>query len=412
MWNNGVMNTLALSHLAEQLVAVPDWQQQFDLITQRIGKFFARPETREQARNYLHGLLSPVERKNGWQLAEHLGQANPYRLQHLLDGAVWEADAVRDELLRYVVENLGDLEGVLIVDESGILKKGDQSVGVKGQYCGTAGRVENCQVGVFLGYASPKGHTLIDRELYLPQEWADDAARRKKAKVPQDVEFATKPELAKKMLLRALEAGVCAQWVTGDCVYGGDRALRACLQTRRQAYVLAVASDQRLRWQEGAIRAQTLAKRMADARWQTLSCGEGAKGPRLYDWAALPLDAPEQEGFAHWLLVRRSLWDPSELAYYLAFADPSTPLSTLVRVAGTRWTIEIGFESAKGEVGLDQYEVRSWHGWYRHMTLCLLAQALLSVLRQQSQQTPVKGGTDFPRNSLRHFKQSRGLCCP
>ena len=380
------MTTLTLSNLHQHLFSLPAWEQHLDRLVARISPRFARREGREQARAYLEGLLSGVERKNGWQLAEQLGHSNPYRVQHLLDRAVWKADLVRDDLLGYVIEHLSQADGVLIVDESGFLKKGDKSVGVKRQYSGTAGRVENCQVGVFLAYATRKGSTLLDRELYLPQEWADDPKRRQAAHVPKTVEFATKPQLAQAMVIRALDAGVPCAWVTGDSVYGSASALRQSLQTRRQAYVLAIANDERLSWEQGRIRALTLAQRLSPTVWQTLSCGEGAKGPRFYDWAWLPLDAPEQEGFAHWLLVRRSLSDPSELAYYLVFAPAETALGTLIAVAGTRWSIEAAFESAKGEVGLDHYEVRSWQGWYRHMTLALLAQALLAVIRHNSQE--------------------------
>lgn len=411
MWKNVVMNTLTLSDLAQHLVPFPTWEPHLDHLTQRIAKRFARTEVREQARDYLIGLLSPVERKNGWQLAEHLGHQNPYRVQHLLDRAVWDDERVREDLRSYVVENLADPAGVLVIDESGFLKKGEHSVGVKRQYCGTAGRVENCQVGVFLGYATQKGHTLLDTQLYLPEEWANDAKRCKQAKVPQSVAFATKPQLAQTLLTRALDGGVPAAFVTGDSVYGNDASLRQFLQERGQAYVLAIKCDLRLRWEGGQIRAQTLAKRLPAAAWQTLSAGEGAKGPRLFDWAYLPLDAPAEPGFAQGLLIRRSLSDPTELAYYQVFVPSKTPLAMLVRVAGTRWTIEVELESAKGEVGLDEYEVRSFHGWYRHMTLCLLAHALLVVLRHQSLQPTEKGGTRFPRNSLRKFKQSRGLCC-
>ena len=414
MWKNLVMTTLTLSDLAHHLVPVATWEPQLDNLTRRIAKRFARTEVREQARDYLIGLLSPVERKNGWQLAEHLGHQNPYRVQHLLDRAVWDDAKVREDLRAYVLENLADPAGILVIDESGFLKKGDKSVGVQRQYCGTAGRVENCQVGVFLGYATKKGHTLLDTKLYLPEDWANDAKRRKEAKVPKRVTFATKPQLAKTMLLDALEESVPAAFVTGDSVYGNDAPLRQFLQERGQAYVLAIKCDLRLCWEGGQIRAQTLAKRFAPASWQTLSAGEGAKGPRLFDWAYLPLDAPEQAGFAQGLLVRRSLSDPTELAYYLVFGSEKTPLATLVRVAGTRWTIEVELESAKGEVGLDEYEVRSFHGWYRHMTLCLFAHALLVVLRQQSLPPDApreKGGRKIPRNSLRRFKQSRGLCC-
>jgi SRSO17 transposase len=406
------MDTQTLSSLATQLVPLLDWEQHFDILTQRIAPRFARPEARQQASDYLRGLLSPVERKNGWQLAELLGHTAPHRVQHLLDRAVWDDALVRSDVRAYVLENLADEAAVLVLDESGFLKKGDKSVGVKRQYCGTAGRVENCQVGVFLAYASNRGHTLLDAALYLPEDWAKDKPRRQQAKVPDSVAFATKPQLAQRMLIQALEAGVPAAFVTGDSVYGNDAPLRASLENRRQAYVLAIKCDLRLNWEGGAIRAQTLAQRLPASAWRTLSAGEGAKGPRLFDWAYLPLDAPEQEGFAQGLLVRRSLSDPRELAYYRVFAPPDTALTTLVAVAGTRWTIEVCFESAKGEVGLDEYEVRSWHGWHRHITLCMLAHAFLTVLRKDTPEPLVKGGRTSPRNSLRRFKLSRGLCCP
>jgi SRSO17 transposase len=430
MWNNRVMNTLALPHLQRELDPLMDWQQPLQDLARRIAPRFARTETRQLALAYLQGLLSCVERKNGWQLAEHLGQVNPYRLQHLLDRAVWDAEEVRNDLQHYVVEHLGSAAGVLIVDESGFLKKGTHSVGVKRQYSGTAGRVENCQIGVFLTYATPKGHTFLDTALYLPREWADDGARREQAFVPEKTEFATKPQLAKAMLKRALDAGVPAAWVTADSVYGDDAALRAFLEERAQAYVMAVSSDERLPLWQGGIRALTLAKRLPAAEWQTLSAGEGAKGPRLYDWAYQSLDAPQAPGWSRGLLVRRSLSDPTELAYYHVFAPENTPLLTLVAVAGSRWTIEICFESAKGEVGLDHYEVRSWHGWYRHMTLSLWAHAFLSVMRAQLQEQAAKKGTTLPGNSagqgpcppartasppspssLQEFKRQRGLFC-
>ena len=406
------MKTLSLSSLATQLVPLSDWEQQFDDLTQRLAPRFARPEARQQASDYLRGLLSPVERKNGWQLAELLGHSAPHRVQHLLDRAVWDDALVRSDLRAYVKEYLAEERAVLVVDESGFLKKGDKSVGVKRQYCGTAGRIENCQVGVFLGYASSRGHTLLDATLYLPEEWANDQKRRKQAKVPETVEFATKPQLAQRMLLAALEAGVPAAFVTADSVYGNDAPLRASLQNRRQAYVLAIKCDLRLPWEDGQIRAKTLAKRLPTSAWQTLSCGAGAKGERLFDWAYVPLDAPDQEGFAYGLLVRRSLAAPEEIAYYWVFAPRDTPLTTLVAVAGKRWTIEVCFESAKGEVGLDEYEVRSWHGWHRHITLSMLAHAFLTAVRKESLEPLVKGGSAIPRHSLRQFKLSRGLCCP
>jgi SRSO17 transposase len=412
MWHHGVMNTLALSQLQTQLDPLPEWQLPLADVARRLCSHFGRSETKQLALDYLQGLLSCVERKNGWQLAEHLGQVNPYRLQHLLDRAVWDAEAVRDALRHYVIEHLGSAQGVLIVDESGFLKKGIHSVGVKRQYSGTAGRVENCQNGVFLTYAAPKGHTFVDRALYLPQEWADDAERREKAFVPETIAFATKPQLAQAMLKRALDAGVPAAWVSADSVYGGDPGLRAFLETRFQAYVLAVDCDERLPFWEGGIRALTLAQRLPASAWQTLSAGEGAKGPRLYEWAIQLLDAPQAEGWSRSLLVRRSLSDPTELAYYHVFAPEGTPLARLVEVAGTRWTIECCFESAKGEVGLDHYEVRSWHGWHRHMTLALWAHAFLTVMRAQQGEPAAKRGESLSRNSLREFKSRRGLTSP
>jgi SRSO17 transposase len=404
--------TLALPELQRQLDPLPSWRGPFQDVCRRLTKHFGRVETKQLAIDYLQGLLSPVERKNGWQLAEHLGQVNPYRFQHLLDRALWDADAVRDELRHYVREHLGNAQGVLVVDETGFLKKGTHSVGVQRQYSGTAGRVENCQIGVFLTYAAPQGHTFLDRALYLPQEWADDALRREQACVPEDVVFATKPQLAQEMLKRALDEGVPAAWVTADSVYGDNPGLRAFLEERGQAYVMAISSDERLPLWEGGIRALTLANRLPASAWQPLSAGEGAKGPRLYEWAYQPLDAPEKSGWSRGLLVRRSLAAPTDLAYYHVFAPENTPLLTLVEVAGTRWTVECCFESAKSEVGLDHYEVRRWHGWYRHITLSLWAHAFLSVLRAHLLELDAKKGEPIVCSSLTEFKRSRGLPMP
>jgi SRSO17 transposase len=363
--------------------AVTTWAAGLEAVHARVAPRFARAEPRQRALAYLRGLLSPVERKNGWQLAEQAGDATPDGMQHLLARADWEADRVRDDLRAYVVEHLGDERAVLVVDETGFLKKGTKSVGVQRQYSGTAGRIENCQIGVFLAYASPRGRTFLDRELYLPKEWATDTARREEAAVPDTVEFRTKPQLARAMLERALDAGVPAAWVTGDEIYGGDRRLRLWLEERRVPHVLAVKSTEplwtRTSWRQVA--AKTLAASVADTEWERLSAGEGAKGPRVYDWARVAIRALPEPGWDYWLLVRRSVADPTELAYYVCFCPVGTSLAELVRVAGTRWAIEESFESAKGEVGLDHYEVRRWPGWYRHITLALLAHAYLAVTR-------------------------------
>jgi SRSO17 transposase len=383
---------------------VASWTAGWDEIQERIGPRFARSEQRQRVRRYVDGLLSPVERKNGWQLAEHAGEARPYGMQRLLVGAKWDADAVRDDLRAYVLEHLCDPRAVLVIDETGFLKQGTKSVGVKRQYSGTAGRIENCQIGVFLAYAAPVGHVLLDRELYLPREWADDAKRRREAGVPEEVMFATKPQLARQMLERALAAGVPAAWVTGDSIYGGDRRLRVWLEQQGQPFVLAVTSAEPLfavldgRW--GEPRADVIAEHVPADQWQRLSAGAGTKGPRWYDWARVRLArlqlTSEERRWDHWLLVRRSRSDPTDLAYYVVFAPAGTSLRTLACVAGQRWRIEQSIELAKGEVGLDQYEVRRWDGWYRHMTLAMFALAYLAVLRahlyapqQAAQQTPM-----------------------
>lgn len=365
--------------------AVADWATELDCVHRRVARHFARSEPRQRVRAYLAGLLSPVERKNGWQLAEQAGEATPTGMQRVLSGAQWDANAVRDDLRAYVVEHLGDPAGVLIVDETGFLKKGVKSVGVKRQYSGTAGRIENCQIGVLLAYASPHGHTFVDRELYLPREWADDSERRLEAGVPTDITFQTKPQLARAMLERALDADVPAAWVTADEVYGGDRRLRLWLEAQQQPFVLAVKRTEPL-WigtERGPreLSAAEIAAAIEPDAWTRLSAGNGAKGPRLYDWARAAIRPLREPGWEHWLLIRRSLSDPDEVAYYVCFAPAGTLLEELIRVAGTRWAIEACIETAKGEVGLDQYEVRKWDGWHRHLTLALFAHAMLTVIR-------------------------------
>jgi SRSO17 transposase len=337
---------------------------------------------------YLQGLLSSVERKNGWQLAEQAGRATPYRTQRLLAGAHWDVDRVRDDLRSYVLEHLDDPDGVWVLDETGFLKKGTQSAGVQRQYSGTAGRIENCQVGVFLAYASPKGRALVDRELYLPKSWTEDTARCRAAGIPDGITFQTKPQLGRRMLERALEAKLPVRWVTGDEVYGGDVRLRVWLEEHDLAHVLAIKRSEPLWvWTEqgpAQVAAEVIAAQAPDAAWQCMSAGEGAKGPRLYDWMRLPIRPLQEPGKGYWLLVRRSLAEATDLAYYVCFGPDDTPLVELVRVAGARWAIEECFAAAKGEVGLDQYEVRRWPGWYRHVTLAMLAHAFLTVTRARA----------------------------
>jgi SRSO17 transposase len=357
------------------------WLLELTEVERRIGARFPRWDVRRRAGAYLRGLLSPVERKNGWQLAEVNGDDTPYGVQHLLGRAQWDAEAVRDDLRGYVIEHLGSPQGVLVIDETGFLKKGRHSVGVARQYSGTAGRVENCQIGVFLAYASARGHALLDRALYVPKEWTQDRERCAQAGIPEEQPFATKPALARDMLEQAFQAGVPARWVTGDSVYGDDRRLRMWLEAQERAYVLAVSGKEYvwLGWQQRQVKT-VLAALPADG-WTRLSAGAGTKGPRWYDWYWLPWAAPIQAAWRRWLLVRRSVSDPTDLTAFVVFAPQATPLAEVVQIAGTRWTIESSFEATKGEVGLDHYEVRSWTGWHRHITLAMWAYALLTVVR-------------------------------
>jgi SRSO17 transposase len=355
------------------------WAGQLDELVTRIAPRFNRIEPRRRARAYLQGLLAPLERKNGWHLAEAAGDASPDGVQDFLSRMHWDADAVRDDLRAYVVEHLGDPEAVLVLDETGFLKKGNKSAGVKRQYSGTAGRIENCQIGVFLAYASRHGHALIDRALYLPETWVFDAARRAEAGVPESVSFTTKPKLGQAMLKRAFEAGVPCSWVVSDSLYGADHQTRRLIEASGRGYVLAVTSAQRL----GLKPVEDWLEDVPAKGWTRLSAGEGAKGPRLYDWAYLPYGIPPA-GWKSGLLIRRKRGQPHQFTFYLTWAPSETPLSRLVRVAGLRWTIESCFEEAKGETGLDEYEVRSWTGWHRHITLSMLAHAYLTVVRKSA----------------------------
>jgi len=362
---------------------VERWADEVEAVAERIGPRFARSEPRRRAAGYLRGLLSDAERKNGWQVAEYLGEATPDGVQHLLARADWDADAVRDDLLGYVTEYLGDPSGVLVVDETGFLKKGTKSCGVARQYTGTAGRIENAQVGVFLGYATPKGRALLDRALYLPKVWAADAGRRKGAGVPGEVEFATKIVLARRMIDRAVTAGVTAKWVTADAVYGSDYHFRATAEGHGLGYVVGVRADFAVWSGFRQVRVKALLTEVPADAWQRLSCGDGAKGPRVYDWAVLRTNSPEPDEYARWLLLRRRVSDPTDVAYFACGGPPATTLRQLVLVAGTRWAIEDLFEIGKGECGLDEYEVRSWTGWHRHVTLSLFALAAVAVIRSR-----------------------------
>lgn len=371
--------------VAEWTGALIDWRAELERLKDRIGSAFKRAEQRETAGGFVDGLLSGAERKTGWMLAEQAGLAKPYRVQSLLGRSSWSADRLRDLMRDYAVEALGDAGGVLVIDETGFLKKGRHSVGVGRQYSGTAGRIENCQIGVFAAYASRWGHALIDRQLYLPRDWAEDPERRAKASVPEAVGFATKPAMAREMVTRVLDTGLPCAWVLADALYGSDYQLRRMLEGRGQPYALAVRSNQSIRlladdWSLVQTDPATIAGELEDGDWQALTAGEGAKGPRLYDWARVPLSWERGAGFERWLLIRRSPHDPARLAYHFAYAPEGTTLAEMAAAAGTRWAIEECFARAKDDLGLDHCEARSWHGWHRHMTLVMAAQAFLAHL--------------------------------
>lgn len=361
---------------------VSDWQQALEGLKAFIAPAFKRSEQRATAGAFIDGLLSGAERKTGWMLAEQAGFARPYRIQSLLGRSRWSADVLCERVRNHALEALADRDGVLIIDETGFLKKGTHSVGVARQYSGTAGRIENCQVGVFAAYASRWGQALIDRQLYLPKSWAGDPARRDSAQVPDEMAFATKPAMACEMIARLLDEGTPCAFVLADAVYGSDHSFRRMLEARGQAYVLAVRSNHTLRFLEDWSLVQTDPRTMiADLpaeTWTPLSAGEGAKGPRLYHWARLPLKYQAGQGFSRWLLARRSLRDPGAIAYYFAYAPSDATLEDLAAAAGLRWAIEECFLHAKDDLGLDHCEARSWHGWHRHMSLVMAAAAFLA----------------------------------
>lgn len=401
---------MATTELDATYSTVQTWTTAVADVAERMGPYFTRIEARRRALAYVQGLLSSATRKNGWQLAEIMADATPYGVQHLLGRAVWDVDALRDGLRTYVRDHLGRPDAVLVIDETGFLKKGSHSAGVARQYSGTAGRIENSQIGVFLAYMTPAGQTLIDRELYLPHAWTTDHDRCQQAGIPETRPFATKPQLAQQMVDRALRANLPAAWVTGDSIYGDARSLRAWLEAQSQAYVLAVSGKEHVWLQGDQQRITTILATLPDTGWSRLSAGDGAKGPRWYDWLRLRSADPDSPGWTRWVLVRRNISDPTEVTAYLVFAPQTTSLAELVRVAGSRWAIEVCFEAAKGEVGLDQYQVRSWTGWYRHITLALWAQALLTVIRGATHEAaPRQKGAVAPTSRRRAVvKAKRG----
>jgi SRSO17 transposase len=379
------MDRAAAAVLSVGEMGLAGWQDKFDeMFAEVLAPAFGRREPRLRARSYVLGLTSGLERKNGWTLAEHAGDSTPDGMQRLLNAAAWDADVVRDALGRYVARRLGDQRAVLIADETGFEKTGRHSAGVQRQYTGTAGKITNCQVGVFLAYAVPERGTrvLVDRELYLPRSWASDKERCAQAGVPEDTGFATKPQLARKMVQRAVSSGLPFGWFTADEAYGDNGPLRDWLEDSKVAYVVAVACDHRVPAGAGqTIRGADLANRVPARGWQRMSCGPGSKGERLYDWALTPAAGGGQ------LLIRRSITS-GELAYYRCWSPRATTLAELIRVAGARWGVEECFQAAKNEAALDRYQVRKLAAWYRHVTLAICALAWLAVTAAECRPPP------------------------
>jgi SRSO17 transposase len=346
----------------------------------RFARHFTRREPRASSFEYMVGLAAPLERRNGWTISEQVGRSTPYAIQDLLDRTTWDAGLVCRETRAFVVERLGDPEAVLVGDETGFVKKGRMSAGTQRQYSGTAGRTENCQIGTFLVYASARGRTYLDAELYVPgPSWIDDRGRCRKAGIPDEVPFRTKPEQLGLMVERAIAEGVPFAWLTADEAYGQNRELRDWLHGQEIAYVMATRSNDLVDTVGGRREVRDLIREVPGHRWRRISAGKGAHGEREYDWCRVEIVC-EVEGRSRWVLARRRLVD-GEIAYYLCFAPSDTQLKTLVRVAGTRWAVEETFQTGKNECGLDQYQVRKYRGWYRHMALSMAVHVALTVSR-------------------------------
>ena len=379
-----------------------NWAAALAAFKETLAPIFPRVETRRSAEAFIDGVLSGIERKTGWMLAEQAGLERPYRIQSLLGRSSWDCDRLCTFIRDQAVDALGN-NGVLVIDETGFVKKGARSVGVARQYSGTAGRIENCQIGVFLAYASRYGQTLIDRQLYLPKAWAEGTERRARAGVPDDITFATKPAIAREMIVKALDSGLQCAFVLADSVYGSDYTLRRMLEERGQPYVLAVRSNQHLRFLEadwGLIQTDpaTIAAELPKKAWTALSAGEGAKGPRLYHWARVSLGWTTPEGFERWLLMRRSLRNRDDIAYYFAFVREGTSLADMAGAAGLRWTIEECFLRAKDDLGLDHCEARSWHGWHRHMALVMAAALFLAQIAAEQRKAAYVSAPESKRD--------------
>jgi len=386
-------------------------EQAYTELMNRLSGEFANGNGKTNARNYIRGLLGTAERKNGWQLSEYIGESTPYKMQQFLYRGEYRADGLRDCLRTYAGDYLGEPDGVLVVDDTGFIKQGVKSCGVQRQYTGTLGKICNCQIGVFLSYASSKGHTPIDRRLYMPKCWIEDKERRDEAGVPEELAFATKPEMALEMVQEATAAGIPYRWVTGDCAYGDYDKMREWLEENGKCYVLNISQKEYIDDENIG----SLLSKLPSEGWIEASCGDGSKGVRVYDWQIVETSGVVPKGWKRVILIRRSISErsvhskPEEMKAYIAFAPEDTPDKKLVEVAGTRWTVETCFKESKGEVGLDHYEVRSYDGWYKHITFAMIALAFLTVLSSVSLDAKSIQEHNPASSTLDEFKKKRNL---
>ena len=393
----------------EDLTKTRQIESEFNSMMSRMGHVFAGEPGFRTCQKYIQGLMGPAERKNGWQLSESQGAATPYETRQFLYRGRFKADDIRDVPRDYVAERLGGEDGVMLVDETGFLKQGDKSCGVKRQYSGTAGRKENCQIGVFPTYASSRGHSPTDRRLYIPKEWMEDKGRRKKAGIPEGLEFKTKPGMALEMIGEATAAGVPYKWVTGDCVYGDYTEIRRLLEENRKCHVMGVSGKAYVWRGHRQESVSGILRNLPPEGWFEESCGIGSKGGRTYDWLMTAINPGATEGFKRSLLIRRGKNKRDKLKAYICFAPEGTPVKELVETAGTRWTVETCFKESKSEVGLDQYEVRSYDGWNKHIILACVALAFLAVLSGESLDGKSMRQHNPAAKSLEGFKKGRNL---
>lgn len=383
-------------------------EKEMQELKSRMQKCYYSKSGLNEAEKYIKGLMSRAERKNGWQMSEILGESTPYRMQQFINRGRWSADELRDVLQKYVKEKFQNESAVLVVDETGFLKQGKMSAGVQRQYSGTDGRIENCQIGVFMNYAVNDKFCCIDRKLYIPRQWTDDKERCSKAGIPEEYQFRTKTQMALEMIKRAYENGIPFEWVAGDSVYGADSRIQKYLEEKDKKYMFAVSGKEYVWIGFRQYSVKEIKLHLDEEKWLRISTGNGTKGEKAFEWQYIEVNC-NIKNHKKYLIFRRSLTDNSQIRGYIAYGSCETEFEEFVRTAGIRWTIEMSFAEMKGETGLDQYEVRSYDGWYKHITLSCLAHAFLTVLREQFENLPDMSVTY--ENTMKEFKKKENQSC-